>query len=174
MKTMMTTLILSVLTFQAHAETVTETVATNKQWGSYLVQDHSAWATEACVAATLVPDAALEVYAEKVDNEYTEPTVQVIFTNMPEVYSAEVYSSALSRWTFTRASHPQDPALQVVLARLKDREDLITKLKRDNGLTVKLKDAKGKLVKTLQFSLAGSSKTIDAEFKHCGLKFQDL
>lgn len=174
MKTLMMTLILSVLTIQAHAEVVTEKVTTNKEWGAYLVQDHSAWATEGCVAATLVPDALLEVYAEKVDNEYAEPTVQVIFTNMPQIYSAEVASSALSRWTFTKASHPQDPSLQVVLARLKDRQEVIDKLKRDNGLTVKLKDIKGKLVKTLQFSLAGSSKTIDAEFKRCGLKFQEL
>lgn len=161
--------------FNAQAETVTEKIATSKSWSSYILTDHSAWGSEACIASTSTADSILEVYSEKTSSVFTEPTVQILFANIPvEVYSADVSTGALTRWFFTKASSPNDPSLQAVIARLGDRQAILAALKKGNTVTVKLKDVRNKLVKTMQFSLSGSSKGIDSQFAKCGLKFEEL
>ena len=139
-----------------------------------MVSGHNAWGTEACVASTLLADATLEVYAEKVGGIYTEPTVQILFQEPNQVYSAEISTEKGQKWTFTLANAPLDPNMQAVLARLKDREAILTALKQANSLTVKLRDVKGKSFKQAVFSLSGSSKTIDALIKGCDLKFETI
>jgi hypothetical protein len=159
----------------AAAETVVDKIAANKTWSSYTLTGHSAWNKEACIASTLGgKDSILEVYAEKTSGGYTEPTVQVLFSNVPQAFSADVITSAVKKWNFLLGSPTQDPTLQAVVARLGDRQDIITALRNDNGVIVKIRDSKGKLLKTLNFSLSGSSKTIDAQATKCQLKFVEL
>jgi hypothetical protein len=153
---------------------VTTPIASNKKWTANMVSGHTAWGTEACVASTTLTDAVLEVYAEKVNGVYTEPTVQMLFKEPSQVYSAEVSTERGQKWTFTLANTPVDPQMQAVMARLKDREEIILALKQANSFTVKLRDVKNKSFKQAEFSLSGSSKTIDALVKGCELKFETI
>lgn len=176
-KTMMISTLLS-LTFIVSAanaaETVTEKISTNKKWSAYTLAGHAAWTGEACVASTLGDKAILEVYAEKSPAGYVEPTVQVLFSGVPNVYSAEVSTDASQKWQMTLASTPADPTLLAMMSRLGDRQKMIDSLKQHNTFTVKLKDIKNKVVKQLSFSLSGSSKTIDEQMKKCVLKFEEV
>ncbi len=161
----------------AFAEPVVTPVLTSKKWTVQTVTGHSAWNSESCIATTpssTTADSVVEVYSEKVGDLYAEPTVQVLFKEPKQVYSAEVNTDKGTKWTFTLASVAVDPELQVVMARLKDREAIIKSLKSDSTLTVKLRDAKGKAIKTMQYSLSGSSKGIDGQFSHCALKFEEV
>lgn len=166
------------ITFNAltvFAEQVVQTpIASHKKWTANIVSGHNGWGTEACVASTSLVDAVLEVYAEKIDGTYTEPTVQMLFKEQKQVYSAEVSTDKGQKWTFTLANAPLDPNLQAVMARLKDREVIVATLKQANSFTVKLRDVKNKTITQALFSLSGSSKTIDALTKNCDLKFETI
>jgi hypothetical protein len=170
-----TLLVFSISCSNARAETVVESISTLKQWSAYTLTGHSAWNTEACIASTPGgTDSILEVYAEKAGLTFTEPTVQILFSGVPQTFSAELTTGGVKKWSLTLASPTQDPDLQAVMARLNDRENIVAALKRDNTATVKIRDAKNKVLKTIQFSLSGSSKTIDAEIAKCDLKFVEL
>jgi hypothetical protein len=159
----------------ANAETVVDSIATIKQWSAYTLTGHSAWNTEACIASTPGgSDSILEIYAEKAGSAYTEPTVQILFSGTPQAFSAELTTGGLKKWSLTLASPTQDLNLQALMARLNDRENIVAAIKRDNTATVKIRDVKNKVLKTIQFSLSGSSKTIDAEIAKCELKFVEL
>ena len=161
----------------AFAAEVSTPIVTSKKWTASKVTGHAAWNTEACIATT--PSATtlnsyLEVYSEKTGELYAEPTVQIIFKQPKQVYSADVNTEKGTKWSFTLASAPVDPALQAVMARLADREAIIKALRSDKTLTVKLKDVKGKLIVAMQYSLSGSSAALDAQFKACDLKFEAI
>lgn len=166
-------MVLNVFSAQAQ-EVVTEKIAENKKWIANKVSGHSAWSTEACVASTKGDFSLLEVYAEKVGELFTEPTVQILFSVPKQVYSAEVTIDNGAKWIFTLANAPAEPEMQAVLARLKDREAIVTALRKANTVNVKLRDVKGKTIKPLVFSLSGSSKTIDAQVKACSLNFETI
>jgi hypothetical protein len=174
----LTAVILSALS--ARAEEVVSPIVTNKKWIAKTVSGHSAWNTEACLATTPLAAKAssstttassLEVYSEKTGAIYAEPTVQILIKQPKQVYFAEVNTDKGAKWTFTLAGVPVDPYVQAVMARLKDREAVVAALRNDSTLTLRLKDNKGKTIDTLQYSLSGSAKAIDEQFKSCGLKF---
>jgi len=161
----------------ALAAEVSTPITTSKKWTASKVTGHAAWNTEACLATTpsaTTLDSYLEVYSEKAGQIYGEPTIQVIFKQAKQVYSADVNTDKGTKWTFTLASAPVDPSLQAVMARLSDRESIIKALRSDKTLTVKLKDVKGKQIVVMQYSLSGSSGALDAQFKACDLKFQPI
>lgn len=160
------------------AETIVETITQSKKWTAVKVDDHSAWGTSACLASTLGDsnNSVLEVYAEKIPSgDFAEPTVQVLFAvGAQEVFSADASTDNGKKWSFTRASTPKDPTMQALIARINDRNAIVDALKQQNTFTVKLKDAKGKVVSTLKFSLSGSSKTIGGQFSSCKISFDSL
>lgn len=163
------------VSLSAQAVEVATPIITSKKWVANTITGHTAWNTDACVASTLsttTADSILEIYSEKTGELYAEPTIQVVFKEAKQVYSADVITDKGAKWTFTLASAPVDPELQSVMARLKDREAIIKALKSDSAFTVKLKDVKGKAIKSMQYSLSGSSKAIDEQFKACSLKFE--
>lgn len=171
-------LFLTVLTTTTHAETVVEKIAENKQWIANKIDSHNAWNTSSCVASTLGTSAVLEIYSEKVtDGTYAEPTVQILFAAASlkeEAFSAEASTDSGKKWVFTRASTALDPNTHVMLAKLKDRAEIVDRIKRDNSFTLKLKNVKGKNIADLKFSLSGSSKTVNSQIESCALTFDTL
>lgn len=172
-------LFVSLFVGSVFAETVAEKIAENKNWIANKIDTHTAWNTSSCVASTLGTNAVLEVYAEKTTDgaTYAEPTVQVLFAHAnvkEEAFSAEATTDAGKKWIFTRASTSQDPNTHVLLAKLKDRAEIIDRIKKDNSFTVKLKNVKGKTISDLKFSLSGSSKTVTSQFDSCKLSFDTL
>lgn len=156
-------------------EVVTEEIINFKKWSAYKMTGHSAWGTEACIASTSGRDSIVEIYAEKVAEGYTEPTIQVLFSGVEEqVYSATIETDKGGRKLMTLASTPAAEGMQAVMARLKDRDSLILAIRRYNTLTVRLRNVKGRTIQRLRFSLSGSSKTIKTQFESCGLKFEGL
>lgn len=156
-----------------NTEVQTEEIGGSKDWSAYKVTGHSAWGKEACVASTSKDEARLEVYAEKAtDTAFTEPTVQVLVTDVEEqVYSATLETNKGKRISLTLASQAAEEGMQVVMARLKDRASFIRSLRRDSTVRVKLRNLKGRTMKSYLFSLRGSSKTINAQFESCDLTF---
>ncbi len=172
-------LLISVFVGSVFAETVAEKIAENKSWIANKIDMHNAWNTSSCVATTLGSNAVLEVYAEKMADgaTYAEPTVQVLFAHAnvkEEAFSAEATTDAGKKWIFTRASTSQDPNTHAMMAKLKDRAEIIDRIRKDNTFTLKLKNVKGKSISDLKFSLSGSSKTVTSQFEGCKLSFDTL
>jgi hypothetical protein len=172
-------ILVSLFVTNVFAETVVEKIAENKNWIANKIDMHNAWNTSSCVASTLGSNAILEIYAEKMVDGITfaEPTVQVLFASASvkeEAFSAEASTNGGKKWTFTRASTSQDPNTHVMLAKLKDRAEIIDRIKKDSSLNLKLKNVKGKTIVDLKFSLSGSSKTVTSQVDVCKLKFDTL
>lgn len=172
-------LLISIFVSTVFAETVIEKIAENKSWVANKIDQHNAWNTSSCVASTQGKSAVLEIYAEKMADgiTYAEPTVQVLFSAADvkeEAFSAEASTNAGKKWTFTRASTSQDPNTHVLLAKLKDRAEIIDRIKKDSSFTLKLKNVKGKTIVDLKFSLSGSSKTVASLTEVCKLTFDTL
>ena len=179
MKLLMSLKLVLILTFFTSLswaeEVVTEEISSSKKWSAYKMTGHSAWGTEACVASTQGEDSIVEIYSEKVGSVYTEPTIQVLFSGVAEqVFSATIETDKGGRKAMTLASQPAAAGMQAVMSRLKDRESLIRAIRGHNSLTVRLRDAKGKTIKRLRFSLSGSSKTVKAQTAACALEFSKL
>jgi len=177
LKTLMAVAVFTGVMSSASAqEVVTEKILDNKKWSANKVTGHSAWGTEACTALTLSGAAALEVYAEKTDAGYTEPTVHALFEEPAQVYSAElsVPGVAGAKWSLQLATEPLDANMQAVMVRMKDRAAIIEAIKKQNSMNLRLNDYKNKKIKDIPFSLSGSSKTVDEQFKKCELKFEAL
>lgn len=172
-------ILISLFVSAVFAETVVEKIAENKSWIANKIDMHNAWNTSSCVASTLGSNAVLEVYAEKMADgiTYAEPTVQVLFAAAnvkEEAFSAEASTNAGKKWIFTRASTSQDPNTHVMLAKLKDRAEIIDRIKKDSSFNLKLKNVKGKTIVDLKFSLSGSSKTVTSQTDVCKLTFDTL
>lgn len=177
MKMILSILILSFAT-PCYSEVVVEKIAENKKWVAQKLDSHNAWNTSSCSSSTLGINSVLEIYAEKMpDSTYAEPTIQAIFSKSSlkeEVFSGEATTESGKKWAMTRASTPADPNSYVLIAKLADRAVLIDRLKKDNSMTISLRNAKGKFIVGHKFSLSGSSKTIEAQFASCLLSIDAI
>lgn len=160
------------------AEVVTEKISENKKWVAQKIDNHNAWNTSSCSSSTLGNASLLEVYSEKTTSgAYGEPTVQVSVAKTSfkqEPLSGELLSNSGKKWSLTRASTPTDPNSYLFLVRVGERGDIIAAIRRDNTMSVRLRDAHNQVVLQLPFSLSGSSKTVDAQFLSCQLSMDSF
>ena len=144
-------------------------------WRSAQIENHTLWGKNACLAYTQTTDgkSTLEVYAPELsapEAGYAEPSVQIVTAaDTPRFIRAIAEDNRGNGYQLTLASNQAQPTAFGLLSRLKDRQRIVDSLKKANTLSVKLIGERNKLVKTLTFSLKGSSKSIDAIFKGCAL-----
>ena len=156
------------------AQTVTKDVGSFGSWKTAQISGHDLWNKDACVSSTPAREDAstLELYAEKLtgNTAYVEPSVQVVTRGATGYVRAVLTNDDDStKVQLTLASTTATPAAFGVLSRLDDRTALIATLKKANNVQVQLINEKNSVVKTLNFSLKGSSKAIDAANTGCGL-----
>lgn len=149
-------------------------------WRAAEITGHAFLGKNACVAYTQTADGkdTLEVYAEEQANPaqgYAEPTVQVVTSaQTAPVYlrGVMVDNKKLGEFPMTLMSNTAAPVGSGLLARIDQRAKMIEVLKKSATTDIRLGGEKNKLVKTLKFSLKGSTKAIDAIFAGCSLTVQ--
>lgn len=155
----------------------------SKDWKAQTMVEDPVWGKSSCVASTSTEDglSTLEVVAfyNSETKQFGEPMVHVITPFDVSFFEVEV--------TTDRARGKKFPMLPVNLpnslqegqeyvgarAMFDDRSDLVTALRKKNRVKAVYMDVEGE-VKSLDFSLIGSSATLRAMFEHCGLEFSSL
>lgn len=148
----------------------------SKDWAAEIVPVHDFWGQEACVATTVGSDkiTRLEVIALRGTNgAFLEPMVQVIGP-MTEAFIEITADSGGSRvFDLLPLYNNNTGAIISAVAKLDEREKLAEEIAGRSKLVAKYYDAQG-LIKTVNFSLRGSSSTLSALFKQCGLAFEPM
>lgn len=179
-------------------ESIVEKLESFGDWTAKLVKNHSAWNTEACVASVSNEEATVEVYAEKVGQEYTEPTVQAIFPKElfegQDVLQVAITSTDKKRRRYNMFAAPmhRDPTKAAFVLGLEDRAEVVQMIRADARLRLRVFSVaelnkrlvkKGRVsgFKVVELSLSGSSKTVgrpstdrrgaSGAFKACNLSF---
>lgn len=154
-------------------EAVKEVILTQGKWQAAKITDSAIFRKNACVAQTqtATKDATLQVYAEEVSpGNYTELTVQVIARKpLGTFYRAiMVDDGERAKYHLPLASKvDQATGTRAVMTRLKDRRGAIEMIKKADTIDVNFYDEKAKMIKNVEFSLSGSSKTVDAVIQNC-------
>lgn len=163
------------------AEDVIDDLGSLRQWKAQKIEDHKAWNESGCIAFTDKDNSRLEVYAEEskdIQGSYIEPTIQVVANQgFPKFFRAQMKIDNRSDLSFnmTLANKDQANGTQVALARLSGREEMIDLLRKRNSARVSFYNKSGSVVKTVDYSLSGSSRTIGTYlFPKCDLKFSEL
>ncbi len=145
-------------------------------WRAAEIEGHAFWNKNVCLAWAQTTDgkSTLEIYAEEFGapaEGYTSPTIQVIpDPRTPRFICAVATANGIAtEFHLTLESTPANPPAFGLLARIDQRAQLIDAIKKAGTLTVKLAGEKNVLVKTLTFSLRGSSKAVDAFVNGCKL-----
>lgn len=157
-----------------------------RDWKGGIVEAHALYQSPACLAYTTVVDeqgkdiARLEVVAKMANSQkpelgFSEPTVQVVvFDPSLQFLDGEIKTNGMRQSaSLTYAKTAQSSEVQAALARIGDRESIISRLRKDDSVKATLNDQAGQLV-DMEFSLSGSWDTIGTAFEKCGLKFSDL
>lgn len=157
------------------APSVEKDLGTIGNWKAAQIKEHEMFAKDACVADTKALESAslLQVFAEKQTDsasEYVEPTVLFINRGEPAFVRGVLTDENRSvQIQMTLASTTANPPALGLMARIDDRAKLIALIKAANTARLQLINEKNKVVKVLNFSLKGSSKTVDALNKACAL-----
>lgn len=157
------------------AQTVEKEISANGNWKAAKILGHDFSQKNACISTTraLEDGTTLEVYAEKQadsNTDYVEPTVLVVTRAEPSFVRAVLTDEdATTKYQLTLASTTATPPVFAAMARIDDRAKLIALLKASNTARLQLINEKNKVVKVLNFSLKGSSKTIDSQLASCSL-----
>jgi hypothetical protein len=172
MTVLLTTLLLALTTTEA----IAAPFFSNRDWKAETSETHDFWGQPVCMASTLGSDkiTRLEVIAlASADGTYLEPLVQVVGP-MTEAF-LEISAESQKDRVFGLLPLYNDNANGVIAATalLKDREVLTNEIAQKSQLTAKYYDAQG-LVKSVSFSLRGSSATLTALFDKCDLGFDAL
>ena len=161
------------------------TISSSGKWSAVTENQHWAWKRESCRAATLSTNkkSVLEVYSEKRDGVYGEPTVQ--FISSKKAYPVNFYRVKLVITSkgreYTRnlrlVNRPgQDGDKRIAIANLAEREQIVDLLKA--GSTVKATfygSTNNRIIfRDQTFSLSGSSKTISNMMSACNTKFNKI
>jgi len=158
----------------AMAQKVEKDLGTNGDWKGALVTEHNLWKKNACIAFAKSPDGGsfIELYAEQAGDtrgSFVEPTVQLVTKEANFVRGTLSDSTNKESYQLVLApTREQKPALGLI-TRLGDRQKVVAMLKRASGAKVQLLNAKGQVLKTLTFSLKGSTKAIEGAFSACKL-----
>jgi hypothetical protein len=177
-KTLLAILALSALS-------VTAAPALKKDWGvfgnwrSAEILGHAFSGKNACMAYTQTTDAksTLELYAQESTNAadgYIEPTFQVVPDARIPRFIRGIAKDAkkLGEFHLTLQTTRATPPAYALLVREQDRVKFLDVLKKSSKIDIQLVGEKNKLVKTLTFSLKGSTKAIDAVINGCGLAIE--
>jgi hypothetical protein len=161
------------------------TISSSKSWSAARESQHWAWNEPSCRAATLSSNkkSVLEVYAERRNGVYTEPTVQ--FVTKYSAYPVKFYKVKLvitsKGQNYTKylslVNRPgQNPDQRVAIAKLGDREQLVNLLKAGSSVKATFYGSKnnGILFREQTFSLSGSSATINNMMSACNTKFNTI
>ena len=153
-----------------------EVILQSNQWRAEKMSQHSVWEKPACVAHTETADgeSSLEIiaYYDESNDKFLEPEVNVITTFDVSFLDVVTKFSGTSK-TYTMVPVlPTDTSLVGARALFGDREDLVSAIRKLSSVSVRYLDTNGE-VKSLKFSLSGSSKTIREQFKVCKLEFQE-
>ncbi len=142
-------------------------------WQASEIAHHPLWDKEACVAQTKAAGgvATLELYAEKSGTVYNDPLVEVVTAPGFPFYVRGILTdakggNAIHLILATTATGAQQFGL---LSRLDQRAAVLNLLKAASGAKVQFINDKNKIVKTLAFSLKGSSKIIATAIQGCQL-----
>ena len=157
-------------------EVIVDPSVTGRDWTAEIVNMHEVWMKPACSAYTMSEDgdSSLEViaYYDKATNTFSEPEVNVVtMANISFLDVIVTTSGAKTQYQML----PVQPANQdMVGARVlfDDRENLTDAIRRHNFLIARYLDAAGE-VKSIRFSLRGSSNAVRATFDRCSLQFRD-
>jgi hypothetical protein len=148
-------------------------------WRAAEITGHAFFGKNVCVAYTQTADGknTLEVYAEEQAdpaNGYTEPTVIVVTEAATPAYIRGVMADnkKLGELHMTLLTNRATPTGFGVMARIDQRAKMIDIIKKAGTVDIRLGGVKNKLVKTLKFSLKGSTKAVDAIMKGCGLTLE--
>ena len=177
MKTLMMKLCLAALLLSsplAFAQTVEKDLGTNGDWKGALINDHTLWKKNACLAFTKSSDGGslLELYAEQAGEtkgSFVEPTLQVVTKEVGFVRGVLSDNNEAESYQLILAPNKDAKPVLGLITRLGDRKKAVDLLKRASGAKLVLFNAKGKALKTLTFSLKGSTKGIDSVIAACKL-----
>jgi hypothetical protein len=149
----------------------------NKAWVAEKVSQHSVWEKPACVAHVETSDgeSSLEVvaYYNEDSDSFLEPEVNVITTFDVSFLDVTAKVNGTSKVYTMIPVLPQDGSLVGARALFGDREELVSSIRKLNSVKVRYIDTQGE-VKSLSFSLSGSSKAIQTQFEQCTLEFKAL
>lgn len=145
---------------------------TNKDWKAETSELHSFWQQPVCMASTLGSDkiTRLEVIAIASEDGYLEPIVQIVgpMTDVFLEVSAESHRDRVFELLPLYNDNPN--GVIAAVAQLKDHEILTNEIAQKSQIVAKYYDAQG-VVKTVSFSLRGSSATLANLFEKCDLGF---
>ena len=162
-------------------EMVVKNYGSFNDWKVAEVANHGLWKKSACVASTKTDDgkSSLEFYAEKgtasADTDFTEPTIQVVTASGIKGFTSatltdpDASSGHAAVFNLTLASTQENPPAFGLLSRMSDRKKITQLLMDLNNAEVQIFNAKGKVIKSLEFSLSGATKAIQAAIKNCAL-----
>ncbi len=165
---------LCLVSASAFAQTVDKALPGAGDWKAAQVSGHDLWKTSACVAFVKSADgkSVLELYAEQegeLKGAFVEPTLQVVTKEVGFVRAVITDSAGASPFQLTLASTKEEKPSFGLLARFNDRAKLISMLKKASSAKLSFVNAKGKVIKSISFSLKGSTKTIEGTVAACGL-----
>ncbi len=178
MKNIIAIVLVSLVSGFASAEVVDETIVsaeqTKKAWNAETVAKHEIWQKPACSAYTMSEDgeSTLEVVAfyNAATDTFGEPEVNVVTTANFSFLDVTTSTNATSREFQMLPLQPTNTNLVGARVLIGEREDLVVAIRRHSNLTARYLDAAGE-VKSVTFSLRGSSDAVAAAFSHCDLQF---
>lgn len=156
----------------AQAQVVDKQLPGNGDWKAAHVSGHDLFKTSACVAYVKSADgkSVLELYAPQLGDQkgvFTEATIQVVTKETGFVRAVLSDANGATPFQLTLASTREEKPAHGLLARFADRSKLISMLKDAANAKLSLVNNKGKVLKSIAFSLKGSTKTIDGTIAAC-------
>jgi hypothetical protein len=156
----------------AQAQVIDKPLPGNGDWKAAQVSGHDLFKTSACVAYVKSADgkSVLELYAPQLGEQkgvFTEATVQVVTKEAGFVRGVLSDAAGAVSFQLTLATTREERPSQGLLARFADRAKIIEMLKKAANAKLSLVNAKGKVLKSIAFSLKGSTKTIDGTISAC-------
>ena len=155
----------------AQSEAVRSQIFNKGNWSAVVVDSHKGTGKSACIAYVQSKDQAdrLEIYAEAstVDG-FIEPVIQIT-TEKPGALLAGMMDGKFPLSIALReVAPPQQVLATTFLSLLGDRKKILSVIKNGDSLKVVL-NGKGKVSRKVEFSLSGSSATIEKAFDACGV-----
>ncbi len=155
-------------------EIIVSAEETGRDWNAELVQSHEIWKKGACSAYTMSEDkeSTLEVVAfyNPATDGFSEPEVNIVTQANFSFLDVTASTNGTSRDFQLLPIQPDNPSLVGARVLFDEREDLVFAIRRHLTLTAHYLDSAGE-VKSVNFSLRGSSNAIAAQFERCGLEF---
>ena len=177
MKLLLTCITILLVSAMAQAQIADEVIVsaeeTGRDWNAEIVTDHEVWQKPACSAYTMSEDgqSTLEVVAyNRATDSFSEPEVNIVTTANFSFLDVTASTNGTSRDFLLLPIQPTDQNLVGARVLFDEREDLVIAIRRHLTLTANYMDSAGE-VKSVKFSLRGSSNAISSQFERCDLQF---